>query len=193
MGGQATIASMAGKRLSLPFNRKGHFLFLSAQVRDRVNTYSPTAPGKDASGGNAPRFYASLIGHIQKPWSDTYIYENPSDKKSKIIGRMVNIKLIKTYNETSGQTVEYPVKYGLKGGIWKAYEAMMAAQAWQLYKPKGIWWNINPEFEAELKDANIKFEATFQGEKNMRDYFDTNIDLTNYIIERMRKLIIPVV
>lgn len=190
MSGGAVIASMAGKRLSLPFNRKGHFLFLSSQVRDKINKGGMAAGGKEASGGNAPKFYSSLICSIQKPWTETYIYDDPSDTKSKIVGRMATIKLIKTYNETSGQTVQYPVKYGLTGGVWSNFEAMMIAQTWGFYKKAGIWWKIAPEFAEELKANNLKFEESFQGERNMRNSFDENIDLSNYILTKMRKLIV---
>jgi RecA/RadA recombinase len=188
IGGSATIHSAAGKRLSLPFNRKGHFLLLLSQLRDKLNTYSPGAPSKDASGGNAPRFYSSFIGQVQKPWTDTFIYENPSDTKSKRVGVLATIKLIKTYNETTGQIVQYPIKYG-KGGIWQAYEAMMVCQVWSFYRKSGAWWKIDETFAEELKANNIKFEESFQGEKNMRDSFDTNFELVDYIYKKMYKLI----
>ena len=190
IGGSAAIQSAAGKRLSLLFNRRKHFLYMSSQVRDKLNTQSPGVQGKDASGGNAPKFYNSLVGQIQKPWTDTLIYENPSDKKSKIIGRLVSIKLIKTPNEKTGEIVQFPCKHGLKGGIWKNYEAMMICQAWEFYKKENqTWWYVTEQFAEELKSKNIQFQDKFQGERQMRDYFDSNNDLTNYSFEKLKNII----
>lgn len=190
IGGGATIASAAGKRLSLMFNRLGgHFLFLCSQVRDKLNMGKPGVVGKDASGGNAPKFYSSLIGQIKTPWTETYIYENPSDNKSKIIGREVEIKLLKTYNEKTGTVVKYPVKYGLKGGIWRSYEAMMMCQAWNFYIKSGPYFKIDDAFAEELKKNNVNFEITLHGEKALRDFFDMNLDIVNYVFEKGKNLI----
>lgn len=189
IGGSATILSAAGKKLSLLFSNTGHFLFMASQVRDKVNTYSPTGnAGKDASGGNAPRFYSSLTGEIKKPWSDTYIYEDPSDKKSKIIGRLVEIKLVKTYNETSGTIVVYPVKYG--SGIWSEYEAMLQARTWEFVEKKGAHYSFSEAFMAELDAAGIKYESKFHGEKNLRSEFDSNKELSQFVLQKVRKAIL---
>jgi RecA/RadA recombinase len=192
IGGSATIASAAGKRLSLLFNRKQHVLYMTSQVRDKVNTYSPQGnAGKEASGGNAPRFYSSLTMEIKKHWSDWSIREEPSDAKSKEIGRLVNIKLEKTYNESSGSIVQVPVKYGHIGGIWHEYEAMLICQAWNLYINSGKGrFNIDPKFAQELSEQKISFEESFHGEKNMRAAFEINPQLVEYVYDKMRKIAI---
>jgi RecA/RadA recombinase len=184
MAGGAAIASAAGKRLSLLFNWGGHHLFLCSQVRDKMNS---KIPGKDAAGGNAPKFYSSLIGEIKKPWSETFIYETPNDKKSTHIGRMCQVKLHKTPNETTGKIVNIPIRYGLKGGVWRAYEAMMIAQTWKFYKTSGAgsaWWEINEEWAEDMEKSNVKFEAKVQGLKQLRDLFDSNPDLVKYCLDK---------
>lgn len=189
IGGSATILSAAGKRLSLIFNRTNHFLYMCSQVRDKVNTHGPTAGGKDASGGNAPKFYSSLTGEIKPPWSDTYIFENPSDKKSKIIGRLVEIKLHKTFNEKTGAIVRIPVKYGQVGGIWKAYEAMMVCQSWGWITQLGSRYAFSDEFYAELLSNNINVSQKFHGEKVLLQEFESSNELTDFVISKIRKLI----
>lgn len=184
MAGGAAIASAAGKRMSVLFNYGGHHLYLCSQVRDKMATGPRAGGGKDASGGNAPKFYSSLVGNIKKSWTDTYLYENPSDKKSQHIGRMCEIKLEKTPNETTGKVVRIPIKYGLKGGIWQAYESMMIAQAWGIYIKEGNHWNINPEWEADFKKNKIPFEASCHGEKQLRTLFDTTPILSEYCLEK---------
>jgi hypothetical protein len=98
---------------------------------------------------------------------------------------MCEIVLIKTPNETSGKTVRIPIKYGLKGGVWTAYEAMMIAQAWKIYVPaKGSWWALDEQWEADLKKNNIVHEATVNGEGQLRDAFENNPDLVQYCLQK---------
>jgi hypothetical protein len=187
IGGQATLNSAAGRRLSLPISIKGHHLYMCSQIRAKMAT-GPAGGGSAPSGGNAPKFYSSLTGEIAKPWSDTFLYENPSDKKSRIIGRMVTIKLKKTPNEKSDMPVEFPVKYGLIGGVWRNYESMMMAQMWDFYKAQGTWFTINEEFAQELSENKIEFETKVQGEKNLINLFDNNQKLSEYVIDKVSKL-----
>lgn len=193
LGGTATILSNAGKRLSNLFNSNDHFLFLVSQVRDKVNTHGPGGGGKDASGGNAPRFYSSLIGEFKKPWSEMYICDQeskPQSDENPIIGRKVQIKMHKTPNEKTGIIVEYPVKYGLVGGVWRAYEAMMVATAWDYYVEKQAWTTIVDRRVDEFKQAGLDFETKFQGKKAMREHFEKNTKLVDYILNQTRELLI---
>lgn len=188
IGGSATILSAAGKRLSLIFNLKTAFLFMSSQVRDKLNTRGPAAGGKDASGGNAPKFYSSLTGEIKKPWTETFIRENPSDDKSEIIGRKVQIKLHKTPNETTGTTVEYPVKYGHIGGVWREYEAMLLAQSWDWIIQKKAHFSFSDEFYKELQDNNVIVDQNYHGEKRLRDTFDKTPDLVKFVFDKIANI-----
>ena len=183
IGGGATIISAAGKRLSLLFTIHEHHLYMTSQVRDKLNTHGPAAGGKDASGGNAPKFYSSLTGQIQKHWSDLSIRET-GDPKSKEIGRFVSIKLMKTYNESTGQIVQFPVKYGHIGGIWSEYEAKMLAETWGFLTKKGAWFEFSEEFIEKLKASNITVEKVkFQGDPAVREVFESNPDLVKYIFD----------
>lgn len=191
IGGSATIMSAAGKRLSLIFNLKHHFLFMTSQVRDKVNTHGPGAGGKQPSGGNAPKFYSSLTCHIKKNWSDFDILENPSDPKSKKIGRLVQILLEKTYNETSGTIVVYPVKYGHVGGVWKEYEAMMICQAWNFVsRPSPTsTYSFSESYLKELEAAGIKLESnSYRGDKQLLALFESNPELVKYVHTKMREV-----
>lgn len=189
IGGGATIVSAAGKRLSLLFSLGNHHLFLCSQVRDKVNTHGPGGGGKDASGGNAPRFYSSLTGHIQKPWTDTFIYEDPTDKKGERLGVICNIKMIKTPNEKTGLTVKIPIKYGLKGGVWRAYESYQVAEAGKFITQKGAWFEIENSVFEDLESHGIKCPQKFQGSKKVIDLFDSNPDIVEYFLKKGGELI----
>lgn len=186
IAGGAAILSAAGKRLSLLFNCSGHHLFLCSQIRDTMATGPMAGKGvtKAPSGGHAPKFYSSLSGQIIKPWSGTYIYENPSDKKSNRIGVMTKIRLDKTPNESTGRVVEIPIQYGLKGGVWRAYEAMMIAQSWNIYKSGGTWWEVNEQWVPEMEKYEITVETKVQGEKKLRELFDSSPKLVEFCLEK---------
>lgn len=189
IGGQAALNSVGGKRLSLPLSAKGHHLYICSQMREKMAGGSMGAPARDASGGRAIKFYSSLIGEIQKPWTDTLIFEEPSDKKSKIIGRLVTIKLKKTPNETTGEIVQFPVKKAMVGGVWPAYEAYMVALAWGWLTKSGAWFEFANSFKEELTQEKIEFQAKMQGEKQVIGSFDSNLDLVNFILNKLKALI----
>jgi hypothetical protein len=184
IAGSAAIYSAAGKRLSLLFNRTGHHLYATSQLRDNLNGGRP-----QPSGGKALLYYSSLSSGIEKHWSDFGIRENQADKKSKEIGRKVQFHLDKTYNETSGTTVEVPVQYGRIGGVWKEYEAMLVAQEWQLLQEgHGGRFQFSEPFCETLKENNVEFEEKFHGEKVVRTYFDSNQALVEFIFSYVSKL-----
>ncbi|MFA6432914.1 MAG: hypothetical protein WCV82_03850 [Candidatus Paceibacterota bacterium] len=191
IGGTATILSAAGKRLSLVFSVTGHHLYMTSQTRDKVNTHGPGAGGKQASGGNAPKFYSSLTGQIVKHWSDLAIRET-SDAKSKEIGRMVNIKMEKTPNETTGTVVAFPVKYGHIGGIWREYEAFLMCKMGGNMTDKGSGnISFNEKYVEELKAVNIELDrVSFKGEPMVRAFFEANPDLVNHVHAEARRLFI---
>ena len=191
IGGSATVLSAAGKRLSLLFDRTGHVLYMCSQVRDKINTYSPGggAP-KGASGGNAPQFYSSLTGKIKKPWSNTKIFEDPSDSKSKVIGHLVEIVLEKTPNKTTGTTVTFPVKYDIEGGVWRAYEAFMVAETWGFLDKKGAHYYWTEDMKALFASKGWNdIPDSFFGEKKLRNYFDTRPDMVEAIFEKVKQVI----
>lgn len=189
IGGTAVILSNAGKRLSLPFNVSGHFLFMCSQMRDNIQTGSPHAKKtKEGAGGNAPKYYSSLTAEIKKVWSDTKIFEDPSDKKSKELGRRVQYVFDKTPNEKTGAELFVPVKYGLKGGVWRAYEAIIAGEDKQIITGKGNGYEFNADFMDLMSDEKIVFEPSFRGFKAIRNYFDTNPELVEFILGKARLL-----
>ena len=184
IAGSASVISAAGKRLSLLFSLHRHHLYMCSQIRDKMTT-GPNGGGKAPSGGWAAKFYSSLTGKIEKNWSDFTIYEDPADKKSKEIGRLAQIKLEKTYNETTGRVVLVPIRYG--HGIWKEYEAMMICQAWQFIKDLGKGrFELTEQFAQELTEAKVAFEPKFHGIKAMRNYFDATPELVEYVFNKMK-------
>lgn len=194
IGGTATILSAAGKRLSLLFNRRGHFLFMCSQVRDKISKSPMAVQGaKDASGGNAPKFYSSLTVEIKPSWTKTNIYDSTVEGEETTktpIGKMAELKFHKTFHEKSGQTVMYPVKYGIKGGVWKAEEARMVAVSWGLIIVKASGrFNFNDDFYEEMKAVNIEMPQAYIGVKSLRDALENNPSAVDLIFNKVKSFI----
>lgn len=188
MAGGAVLTSSAGKRLTLPISVKGHHLFICSQERAKMGH---NATGTDASGGQAPRFYSSLIGEIQPMYAsasfNSYINEQPSNVDSKKLGHFQKILLKKTPNQKTGEVVAIPIKYGHKGGVWTAYEAMMICQMWD-WITGTVWMEFDAEFYEELKTAGVDVPNKFHGGRALRDAFDFNEDLVTYVINKFKGL-----
>ena len=192
IGGTAAIISAAGKRLSLLFTLNSHHLYMTSQVRDSMSSGGiGQGSKKTPSGGWAAKFYSSLTGRIATHWSGFSILENPSDKASKEIGRLAQIKLEKTPNETTGTTVLVPIRYGQKYGVWKEYEAMMVAEQWgALKQSSAAWYEFEESLAQEMIEKGIITSNKFNGARIMRNLFDSNPDLTQFILDKYRPLAI---
>lgn len=183
MSGVAAILSAAGKKLSLPFNRNNHFMFICSQVRDNMKSQHG---GKKPSGGWSPQFYSSLIGTIKKAndFDETLIRETKGDKKSPVIGRFVNLTLDKTPNKKTGTQLLIPIKEDLVGGVWRAYEAVLEAESYGLMtNAKGRYAFVD-SLVNDLKEAGIECETKFHGEATIRDYFDENPELVEFVLKK---------
>lgn len=190
IGGGATLLSFAGKRLSLPISVFGHHLYITSQLRDKMN--SPQG-GKGESGGNAPRFYSSLSGRMRKLFVKGREDGNIYDKDGKtIIGRKTLSQLYKLPNDKSSAEVILHIKEGKLGGIWKEYEILALCEVFGLIERKGSWFAPSETFFKELKDEKIIDDPfSIQGELPMVRYFEEETALTNYIEARIRKTYIP--
>lgn len=195
IAGGAVLTSTAGKRLSMHITVRGHHLFLCSQERAKMSP-GTMGGGTDASGGHAPKFYSSLSGEIQPMYTsaqfNSYINEDTSNLESKKLGHIQKILLKKTYNQTTGTTVSIPIKYGLVGGVWRAYEAMMMAQTWGFVNPSSSWFNFDEDFYQSAKesgalDSNVTPEKV-QGGRKLRDIFDSNPELVEFTLKKVSDL-----
>jgi RecA/RadA recombinase len=185
VAGGAAMQSLAGKKLSNPIHGLGHHLYMVSQMRtQKIGGGGPEAP--KPSGGKAPRFYADIIGRIYKGYSETYIKKGDS-----IIGNVTKIKLTKSYNETSGEEIDIPIKHKLVGGIWREYEAYMMCQEWGWIDKKGAWFSFSEIFQKFLEDDKTGIdlsEVKLQGETNFVEFFEKSPNLVKYMEAKMLSL-----
>jgi RecA/RadA recombinase len=158
----ASGANLTGdllKRISLDLSEGGHFLFSLGQVRakPKLNLYAPGETNLDipASGGNASIHYADWILQALKPRVADLILETPKAQISddnKKLGHNARWKVWKSTNETTGETIEYPVKKGGQGkkAIWVEKEIVDLLIMWGFIEKKASWFALSQEVKEIL-------------------------------------------
>jgi len=184
IGGQAVINAMANKKLGLPTSICGHHLYGISQVRVQMKKAGHMMNTFDgASGGNALNHGSSVIGKFASPIQGNNIYETYGDTKSKVVGRHIKIYMQKTYNETTGQSVTIPIKFGHKGGVWREREAVDLALGHDFYSGPGAWKMASPVFIEGMKEKNVEIPEKIQGIGAMTALFDSRPDIVDATIE----------
>lgn len=176
IAGGALLASVACKRLSLPVQMGNHHMYITGQHRANMapSPMGGMAPRNTTSGGKALEYYPSLIIDFKKPWTDTYIFSDPADKKSKRLGNNVEMLVEKSYNEINGMLVRYPVKYG--SSVWKSLELMNLCTAWNLLSMEGRTYKFHESFRSDVHDKGFDLPEKIVGQKDLINFFDTNLD-----------------
>lgn len=186
VAGAAGINSLAAKKLSNPIHAYGHHLYQVTQIRAK-NLMGGKGDGAKPGGGNAPKFYADIMGRFYKGWTETFI----EDKDKKIIGNKTKIKITKSYNEVTNQTIDIPIKFRHIGGVWQAYEAYMSAMEWGWLEKKGSWFNFSEIFLGFLTQDNVNIdvsEVKLQGETKVLDFLEKMPDLVKYMQAKVKVL-----
>jgi len=192
----ANMTSSLFKRLNLPMGAGGHLCILISQVRSKmkIDTYGPKlAPTLGMfSGGNAALHYANFIFEFLERYQDDYIYENAGvkdpTKRGKTLGKLVKIRIAKSANETTGDTITYPIKNGRAGGksIWVEREIVEELVVRAIVYPKGPWLYWSEPLLAELKahfDTVLPepVPAGFQGRQKLYDFVENNSIVRDYL------------
>jgi recombination protein RecA len=160
------------KRVSIGMAKFGHMCILISQVRSRidVNPYAKGDPNNqtNSSGGNAALHYPDWILEFQKQNKADKILEKPNQQitpENKIYGHMAKVLICKSTNETTGQTVKYPIKHGRTGGksIWIEREIVEMLMMWGFLEKSGSWFSVDDEVISYLKERNIEMKERFQG------------------------------
>ena len=142
VAGGALITSVFLKKTSTALAKRGHICWFISQVREAIRIGNgPAGPPRqgNSSGGHAMEHAGDWVLEFLPRWKDDIIRENPADPKSKPIGHMCKVRIIKSNNETYGQEVEYPIKYGRKNAssVWVEREIGDLLLQWELVDKKG--------------------------------------------------------
>ncbi len=188
----AVMTSSFMKRLNLPICEAGHLCILISQVRSKVQIEQggPKEASRlgNFSGGNAALHYANFIFEFQERWDKDYIYEFPEikerEKRGRIFGKLVKINIVKSSNETTHETISYPIKNGRINGtsIWVEREIVEELILRNAIIKNASWFSTVDFLMEELKKNGFgDFPAKTQGIQSLYDYIETRPDLRDFL------------
>jgi hypothetical protein len=93
---------------------------------------------------------------------------------------MAKVLICKSTNETSGEVVKYPIKYGRTDGtsVWIEREVADLLLMWGLFEKGGAgWFTIDPELLEYAKSQGLEMPEKIQGMKNIYALLEENEDL----------------
>lgn len=178
------------KRVSLGMSKFGHMCILISQVRSRidVNPYAKGDPNNqtNSSGGNAALHYPDWILEFQKQNKSDKILEKPTQQitpDNKIYGHMAKVLICKSTNETTGQTVKYPIKHGRKNGksIWIEREIVDMLLMWGFLEKSGSWFAVDNEVISYATANGVTLKEKYQGMQALYELLEQNEDITSVL------------
>ncbi len=195
VAGGAVLTSVFLKQTSAAMAKRGHFCIFISQVRDAVKIdprqKNDTNKQGKASGGHALEHAPEWVLDFQPRFQDDIIREDDEDKKSKPIGHYCKINIVKSNNETYGQEIRYPIKYGRTGGtsVWVEKEIADYALMWEFVKKEKSSYIFSPELKAELEENGIEIPEKFVGIRKYMAFFEERKDVVDYLYNKFTKLL----
>lgn len=203
VAGGALLGSTFMKKTAAALQKRGHIAIFISQVRDSIKIDQrqkgdSNKQGK-AGGGHVWEHAADWVLDFQPRYQDDIIRETEGDKNSKPIGHYCKINIIKSNNETYGQEIRYPIKYGRTGGtsVWVEKEVADFALMWEFakkaIKPDGKESNtyiFSPELMAEFTENNIEIpEKLGTGIKQYNAFLDSRPDVVTFLYKKFINLL----
>lgn len=191
VAGGALITSVFLKKTSTALAKRGHICWFISQLRESIKIGNgPSGPPRQggASGGHAVEHVGDWVLEFLPRWQKDIIREDPADLKSKIVGHMCQVRIVKSNNETYGQVVEYPIKYGRKNAssVWVEREiGDLMFEQWKLFTKAGSWLSLIPSALARIKEhTGVDFPAKVQGINAVYDALEANPTVTAYLYDK---------
>lgn len=189
VAGGAVMTSDFLKRVSLGMSKFGHLCIMTSQQRSKVSI-DPYATKDNnnttnSTGGNALLHFADWIFEFQRAFKADKILEKPDapvGPDNKLYGHMAKVSICKSTNETTGEVVKYPIKYGRTDGtsIWIEREVADMLLMWGLFEKGGAgWFTIDEELAEYVKAEGLEIPEKIQGMKNIYTLLEENEDLFN--------------
>ena len=94
---------------------------------------------------------------------------------------MAKVLICKSTNESTGNVVKYPIRYGRLNGksIWVEREIVDLLLMWGYMEKKGSWFTFDEEVSLFLEKEKIKAQTKFQGIASIQEYLEKNKDVTS--------------
>ena len=191
VAGGALMTSDFLKRISLGMSKFGHMCIMVSQVRSNINIspYAKQDPNNqtNSSGGNAILHYPDWILEFKKQNKSDKILEKPKEQitpENKIFGHNAKVLILKSTNESTGQTVTYPIKHGRMDGksIWIEREVVDMLLMWGYIEQSGAWFSLDEEIKNFLKEKKFEVKDSYQGSQAIYDFLEKNEEVTSALV-----------
>ena len=191
VAGGALMTSDFLKRISLGMSKFGHMCIMVSQVRSNINInpYAKQDPNNqtNSSGGNAILHYPDWILEFKKQNKSDKILEKPKEQitpENKIFGHNAKVLILKSTNESTGQTVTYPIKHGRMNGksIWIEREVVDMLLMWGYIEQSGAWFSLDEEIKNFLKEKKFEVKDSYQGSQAIYDFLEKNEEVTSALV-----------
>jgi RecA/RadA recombinase len=183
----AVMTSDFLKRVSLGMSKFGHLCIMTSQQRSKVSI-DPYAKQDNnnttqSSGGNAAMHYPDWIFEFQRAFKADKILDKPDaplGPDNKQYGHMAKVLICKSTNETTGEIVRYPIKYGRTDGtsVWIEREVADLLLMWGFFEKGGAgWFTVDNELIEYVKNSGKEFPEKIQGMKNIYGLLENDSQL----------------
>jgi hypothetical protein len=183
----AVMTSDFLKRVSLGMSKFGHMCIMTSQQRSKISL-DPYAKQDNnnttqSSGGNAAMHYPDWILEFQRAFKADKILDKPDaplGPDNKQYGHMAKVMVCKSTNETTGETVKYPIKYGRTDGtsVWIEREVADLLLMWGFFEKGGAgWFTTDSELIEHVKKSGKEFPEKIQGMKNIYALLENDNEL----------------
>lgn len=179
---------------------RGHIALLLSQFSSNIDISQYTGTqdkrSKFGGGGWAAGHWANYVFEFKDASSGEIIKEvkdQPPGPKNKILGKTVTVKFLKTPNETTGITIQYPIQYGVVGrsSIWSALEIYGVLVAYGSIKP-GAWITIPQTVIDAVKECGHEIPEKFNGERKFCMWLEANQDVCNCLRAYYRNKLVAI-
>lgn len=195
VAGGAVLTSVFLKQTSAAMAKRGHYCVFISQVRDavKIDPRQKTDTNKQgkASGGHALEHAPEWVLNVLPRFQDDIIKEDENDRNSKPIGHYCKIDIVKSNNETYGQMIRYPIKYGRVGGtsVWIERELSSFCLMWDFVKKEKSSYYFQEPLLTELKEKGFEIPNKFVGMGNFEKFFEENAKISGYLFDKFVKLL----
>lgn len=143
-----------------------------------------------AVGGNALLHAADWTFQVKPKTASVEIKakpDSPADPDTNpILGHNCRIKILKSPNETTNYSFEYPVKHG--ASVWKELELVHTLRDLGFLEKRGSWFALPPKTVRMAQEKfNLELPEKVQGEQKLIDLFEDNPDFVNYLDTGLKK------
>lgn len=185
------------ERFSAAMRRCGHFGVFISQVRTKVAPMYAKPDGNfnlvNSSGAHKLAHDADWVFEFETHLAKKYLIVEKS-KEDNILGHICRVTMRKTQNDTTGSTIEYPIRRNAPPGkaVWKEREIFDQLLAFGKLSKKGAWFVVDESVIKLLAEKNLTIDNQYQGEDNFVEFLENNEQITDILYQYLLEILFAV-